>query len=90
MNSNENLISLFKELDINDKRNEYSNLFIKMNDILTSMLQELGYEENLAVKNYDKNKDNALDENEILTFFYEDLWTIKNKLLLLYSLNKNK
>ncbi len=90
MNSNENLISLFKELDINDKRNEYSNLFIKMNDILTAMLQELGYEENLAVKNYDKNKDNALDENEILTFFYEDLWTIKNKLLLLYSLNKNK
>jgi hypothetical protein len=61
-----------------------------MNDILTVMLKELGYEDNTTVKNYDKNKDNDLDENEILTFFYEDLWTIKNKLLLLYSLNNNK
>lgn len=90
MNSNENLIALFKDLDIDDKRNEYSNLLIKMNDILTVMLKELGNEENITVKNYDKNKDNVLDENEMLTFFYEDLWTIKNKLLLLYSLNKNK
>ena len=90
MNSNDNLIALFKDLDIDDKRNEYSNLLIKMNDILTVMLKELGNEENITVKNYDKNKDNFLDENEMLTFFYEDLWTIKNKLLLLYSLNKNK
>lgn len=90
MNSNDNLIALFKDLDIDDKRNEYSNLLIKMNDILTVMLKELGNEENITVKNYDKNKDNVLDENEMLTFFYEDLWTIKNKLLLLYSLNKNK
>lgn len=90
MNSNENLITLFKDLDIDDKRNEYSNLLIKMNDILTVMLKELGNEENITVKNFDKNKHNVLDENEMLAFFYEDLWTIKNKLLLLYSLNKNK
>lgn len=90
MNSTENLIALFKELDIEDKRNEYSNLFIKMNDILTVMLKELGYEDSTTVKNYDKNKDNDLDENETLTFFYEDLWTIKNKLLLLYSLRNDK
>ena len=47
-------------------------------------------ENNLKIKNYDANKDLYLSESQILTYFYEDMWNIKNKLLTLLIFKSNK
>ena len=44
----------------------------------------------ISAKNYNKNNDNGKNEDEILTFFYEDLINIKNKLLLLVAIDSLK
>ena len=41
------------------------------------------------VKNYDTNNDKDLNEAEILTFFYEDIYNIQQELITLLSIVKN-
>ena len=89
MNLEKELMKLYNEIDLNDKKNEFSALLIKINGVLNAMLENYDLSNIKEIKNYDKYKDDKLTESEIFTFFYEDLWKIKNKLLILYSLKKN-
>jgi hypothetical protein len=88
--SYEDMMLLYSKLDINDKRNEFSSLLEKTNELISEILKIEEIENDTKIKNYDANKNSNLTEDEIFTFFYEDLWNIKNRLLALLILNSSK
>lgn len=77
----EEMIDLYKKLSTNEKRNEFSSLFVKTDKLLDEVLKNKKLAINIQSKNYDKIDNKDMTEDEILTFFYEDLWNIKNKVL---------
>lgn len=88
----EEMVTLYKKLNTNEKRNEFSSLILKIDQLLNQVLiqNKISKEELDKIKNYD-SVDQALDnEDEVLLFFYDDLWKIKNKLLKLLVLNSQK
>jgi len=85
----EDMMLLYSKLDINDKRNEFSSLLKKTNELISEILKMNQIYNNTQIKNYDTNKNNNLTEDEMFTFFYEDLWNIKNRLLALLILNSS-
>ena len=87
--SYEEMMLLYSKLDINDKRNEFSSLLEKTNELISEILKMHQIDNNTQIKNYDTNKNSNLTEDEMFTFFYEDLWNIKNRLLALLILNSN-
>lgn len=85
----EEMIELYKKLSNNEKRNEFSSLFVKTDKLLDELLTKMNLPKTTHSKNYDKFKDSNKSEEEMLLFFYEDLWNIKDKvLMLLISENK--
>lgn len=88
--SYEDMMLLYSKLDINDKRNEFSSLLEKTNELISEILKMEQILSDTKIKNYDTNKNSNLTEDEIFTFFYEDLWNIKNRLLALLILNSSK
>lgn len=81
----ENMMELYKQLSINNQRNELSSLLIKIDTLLNSLLAQKKLQNDVTIKNYDINKGESLSESEMLAFFYEDLWSLKNKILLLLA-----
>lgn len=91
MSSNhEKMMELYNKLSINEKRNEFSSLLEKTNQLIGELLKIEQIENNIDVKNYNKLNDSKLTEDEIFTFFYEDLWNVKNRLLTLLILKSSK
>ena len=88
--SYEEMMLLYSKLDINDKRNEFSSLLEKTNQLIDELLKMEQIENDIKIKNYDSSKNSNLTDDEVFTFFYEDLWNIKNRLLTLLILNSNK
>lgn len=88
----EEMVKLYKQLNTNEKRNELSSLIIKIDQLLDQvMLQnKIKQEELIKIKNYDSIEQALDSEDDILLFFYDDLWKIKNKLLKLLVLNSQK
>ena len=83
-------MELYKELSINEKRNEFSSLLEKTNQLITELLRVEQIENDLAIKNYNALDDSNMTEDEIFTFFYEDLWNVKNRLLTFLILKSSK
>ena len=81
----ENMMDLYKQLNIDNKRNEFSSLLLKVDTLLNALLAQKELNNNSTVKNYDINAGSKFNEDETLTFFYEDLWSLKNKILLLMA-----
>lgn len=81
----ENMMELYKQLSISNQRNELSSLLIKIDTLLNSLLAQKKLQNDVTIKNYDINKGESLSESEMLAFFYEDLWSLKNKILLLLA-----
>ena len=91
MNSSyEEMMLLYSQLNINEKRNEFSSLLEKTNQLIGELLKMEQIENDMKIKNYDAMKDHTLTEDEVFTFFYEDLWNIKNRLLALMILKSSK
>lgn len=83
------LIELYSKLSNDDKRNEFSSLLLKVDSLLNELISQNKIPQMKEIKNYDIVKCNLMSESELLVFFYEDLWIIKNKILaLLISNNK--
>lgn len=85
-----NMIYLYKQLSLENQRNEFSSLLIKTEALLNTLLEQKKITNNILVKNYNSNMGEKLNESEVLAFFYEDLWTLKNKILLLLAIEKNR
>ena len=91
MNSSyEEMMLLYSQLSINEKRNEFSSLLEKTNQLIGELLKMEQIENDMKIKNYDAMKDHSLTEDEAFTFFYEDMWNIKNRLLALLILKSSK
>ena len=88
--SHEEMIKLYEQLNINEKRNEFSSLLEKTNQIISELLKMEQIENNLKIKNYNAMDDALMTEDEIFTFLYEDLWNIKNRLLTFLILKSAK
>ena len=84
------MIYLYKQLSLENQINEFSSLLIKTEALLNTLLEQKKITNNILVKNYNSNMGEKLNESEVLAFFYEDLWTLKNKILLLLAIEKNR
>lgn len=90
MSNHEKMMELYKQLSINEKRNEFSSLLEKTNQLITELLRVEQIENDLDIKNYNALDDANKTEDEIFTFFYEDLWNVKNRLLTFLILKSSK
>ena len=78
----EKMIELYKQLETNEKRNELSSLIQKLDQIITQLTVKKGISSDIKnSKNYDSINQTNLNEYDMLLFFYEDIWNIKNKVL---------
>ena len=88
--SYEEMMKLYSQLSTNEKRNEFSSLLGKTNELISELLKMDRIQNDVKVKNYNAMDEHSLTEDEIFTFFYEDLWNIKNRLLTYLILKSNK
>ena len=73
---------MYSKLSTNEKRNEFSSLLVKLDKLVDQLIME--NQINLkfkSVKNYDSSVQSTQNEDELLTFFYDDVWRIKSKIL---------
>ena len=81
---NKELIDAYDKLDVIEKRNALSNELMIIGQMLSSVSHDLNLETDLTIKNYDSG-DEEIDEGEVLTFFYEDVYNIKREVLQIFN-----
>ena len=86
----ENMMDLYKNLSLSNQRNELNLLLMKMDDMLNILIAKKDLQDTKKVKNYDINTDSNLSEKEMLVFFYEDIWNLKNKIISLLVSESNE
>lgn len=80
----EEMISLYKKLSTNEKRNELSALIVKLDYLIDQIMSQKGLSLEMSnSKNYDSAIQSNYTEDDLLLFFYDDIWNIKNKVLAL-------
>lgn len=82
---NEELKNAFSKLSINEQRNQISSDLIIIGKIVKSLETKLGVNSVLNVKSYNILKDSNLNEAEMLTFIYEDIYNIQKELITLMT-----
>ena len=82
MMSEDHIIN-FDKLDINTKR--ISNELIIIYELIKKYEERKGITPVTKIKNYDINIDKDLNEAEMLTYFYEDIYNIQQELITLLS-----
>lgn len=90
---NEKFKLAYDKLDLNNKRNEFSNELLTIGELLKSIEVILGLnleDIDVDIKNYDLKKDKKLNENEILSFFYEDIYAIRKEVTTILYLISNR
>ena len=81
----EEMKNAYKMLDINDKRNQLSDELLIIFELIKRFENTKGINPITQVKNYDTGNDKNLNEDEILTFFYEDVYNIQQELITLLN-----
>ena len=71
----------YDNLDLDDKRNKLSNELLVMEGILKNIQNRNGLVSNFEVKNYESGSN--INEEEFLSFIYEDIFEIQKQLILL-------
>lgn len=87
--NNKNVLDAFNQLDTNNKRNKISDELMAIGELINNIEKYSGIETNLKIKNYNQNNDLNMTEDEILTFFYEDIFNIENEIFILYTIISN-
>lgn len=82
----EEMKNAYMQLDINDKRNQLSDELLIIFELIKRYENAKGINPVTQVKNYDTVNDKNLNENEILTFFYEDVYNIQQELIALLNI----
>ncbi len=81
----EEMKNAYIQLDINDKRNQLSDELLIIFELIKGYENAKGINPITQVKNYDIANDKNLNEDEILTFFYEDVYNIQQELITLLN-----
>ena len=76
----------YTQLDINDKRNQLSDELLIIFELIKRYENAKGINPIIQIKNYDVAKDKNLNEDEMLTIFYEDVYNIQQELITLLSI----
>lgn len=82
----EEMKKAYSMLDIDTKRNQLSDELLIIYELIKRYENAKGINPITKVKNYDIIKDSELNEDEILTFFYEDIYNIQQELITLFNL----
>lgn len=82
----EEMKKAYTQLDINDKRNQLSDELLIIFKLIKRYENAKGINPIIQIKNYDVAKDKNLNEDEMLTFFYEDVYNIQQELITLLSI----
>lgn len=86
---NDNFKMAFNELTLSDKRNQLSKELILIHEFIKETSKNYGIISNSTVKNYNSNDNDIFTEDEILSFFYEDIYNIEKDLITLLSVINN-
>ena len=86
----EEMKNAYRKLDINNKRNQLSDELLIIFELIKRYENAKGISPITQVKNYDIAKDSNLNEYEILTFFYEDIYNIQQELITLLNVVERK
>ena len=81
----EEMKNAYSMLDINDKRNQLSDELLIIFELIKRYENAKEINPITQVKNYDTVNDKNLNEDEILTFFYEDVYNIQQELITLLN-----
>lgn len=81
----EEMKNAYSMLDINDKRNQLSDELLIIFELIKRYENAKGINPVTQVKNYDTVNDRNLNEDEMLTFFYEDVYNIQQELITLLN-----
>lgn len=81
----EEMKNAYMQLDINNKRNQLSDELLIIFELIKRYENAKGINPVTQVKNYDTVNDKNLTEDEILTFFYEDVYNIQQELITLLN-----
>ena len=71
----------YNNLDLNDKRNKLSNELLVMEELLKVIQNKCGLISNFKIKNYESGSN--MNEEEFLSFIYDDLFEIQKQLILI-------
>ena len=78
-----NLKNTFNNMDINDKKNKISDELLFIGELIKRLQNVNDLKEEFEIKNYDLKSN--LNEEEFLTFIYEDIFEIQRQLLLMIT-----
>lgn len=84
----EEMKNAYMQLDINNKRNQLSDELLIIFELIKRYENAKGINPVTQVKNYNTVNDKNLNEDEILTFFYEDVYNIQQELITLLNVVK--
>lgn len=84
------MMDLYKQLSLSNQRNEFSALLMKMDDLLNVLIAKKNLQDATKIKNYDIIMGSNLSESDMLAFFYEDIWNLKNKILMLLAIDNQE
>lgn len=87
---NEEFKNAYKNLTLNEKRNQLSNELMLIGELIKNMENTLGIQSVLNVKNYDSQNNFNLSENEMLDFMYEDVYNIQKELITVFTAISSK
>ena len=82
---NEEFKNAYKDLTLNEKRNQLSNELMLISELIKNVEDIFGIQSILNVKNYDSRNDSNLSENEMLDFIYEDVYNIQKELITVFT-----
>ena len=82
----EEMKTAYMKLDINEKRNQLSDELLIIFELIKRYEYAKGINPITKVKNYDTVNDKDLSEDEMLTFFYEDVYNIQQELITLLNI----
>ena len=71
----------YNNLDLDDKRNKLSDELLVMGELLKNIQNKCGIVPNFKIKNYESGLN--INEEEFLSFIYDDLFEIQKQLILL-------
>ena len=71
----------YNNLDLDDKRNKLSNELLVMEELLKNIQNKCGLVSNFKIKNYESGSN--INEEEFLSFIYDDLFEIEKQLILI-------
>lgn len=87
---NEKFKNAYKNLTLNEKRNQLSNELMLIGELIKNVENTFGIQSVLNVKNYDSQNSFNLSENEMLDFIYEDVYNIQKELITVFTAISSK